>query len=164
MIVVAIIGIIGALVVPLATGNLTSPRLRTAANVLASDIEFTLGECIDRPDDPRVIFFEPAVNRYTVNTVSGGSTINHPMDGQPFVNDFATGRNAQLAGINLDSVTMGNGTMALLTFDPYGKPIITQDLLITLRYGQQRLLVTVNKRTGETTITDPGPTTAPAGN
>ncbi len=155
--VVAIIGIAGLIVVPLATGNLTSSRLRTAANILAADIEYTLSECINRPDDPRVIFFEPAQNRYTVNAVSGGTAINHPMDGQPFINNFSTDRNAQLSGITLDSVTMGNSAMALLTFDPYGKPIITSDLLITLRYGQQRLVVQVNRRTGETSIYDAAP-------
>ena len=43
-----IISIAAAMVIP-AAANATSPRLRTAANVLAADIDFCSSECIAQP-------------------------------------------------------------------------------------------------------------------
>ena len=154
VLVVLIVGIIGAVVVPAAM-NMGSPRLKTAANVLAADIEFCLSECVARPNDPRVVYFDTVNNKYSLVALNSSSIIAHPSDSQPYTNDFATGRNAGLTGVTLTSVAMGNTAMTVLTFDPYGKPILTTDLIITLTYQGQRMCVKVLATTGETSIFTP---------
>lgn len=149
--VVLIIGIIAAALVPPMGRNLTSPRLRTAANILATDLEFCASECIAQPSAPRTIAFDLANNCYTLadNT---GTTLKFPGDGLDYVNDFSTGRNAQLAGVTISSVVAGAATPATVTFDPYGKPLLVSNLVITLSYSGQTLTVTVNAATGDVTI------------
>src|SRR5271169_512195 len=55
--VVFIIGLAAAVLFAAAGGDLHSPRLATAANILASDIELCQGECINRPNTPRAVSF-----------------------------------------------------------------------------------------------------------
>src|SRR5262245_48437538 len=118
---VLIIGIAAAAIVPAVGNNVRSPRLKTAANVLAADIDFCASECIAQPGAPRKINFDTTANTYTLvdNT---GTTISHPMDGLAYVNDFSTGRNAQLAGVRITGIAVGAGTTTNLTFNAYGKP------------------------------------------
>src|ERR1035437_4325879 len=94
LLVVLVVGIAAAVWVPVVGDNLGSPRLRSAANVLAADIEFCSSECITRPGSPRALVFDLVNNKYTLQDLSSGTAIAHPADGQPFVNDFATGRNS----------------------------------------------------------------------
>lgn len=152
LIVVAILGIVVAAAVPVVENNIRSPKLKTAANVLASDIEFTASECIGHPNDPRAIVFDTTHNKYTVEDFSSGQAINNPGDGLTFVNDFSTGRNAQLSGVSITGITMGGSTLTTLTFDAYGKPVTTADLVITLSYNGQTMTVTVKQTTGDTSI------------
>jgi Tfp pilus assembly protein FimT len=152
VVVVMVIGIAAAILLPAVGNNLHSPRLRSAANVLAADIEYCSSECITRPTTPRALVFDLANNKYTVQDLASGTAISHPADGQPFVNDFATGRNSQLSGVAVTGVTMGAGTLNVLTFDAYGRPLLTADMVITLSYRGSTLAVTVVKGTGDVTI------------
>ena len=147
-----IIGIAAAMVIP-AAANASSPRLRTAANVLAADIDFCSSECIAQPNAPRAISFDAAHNRYTVINFNAGTTVPFPGDGKDYINDFSTGRNTQLTGVSITSITMGGTTLSTLTFDAYGKPLITADLAITLTYNGTNIVVTVKSTTGDITIT-----------
>ncbi|HVT79065.1 MAG TPA: type II secretion system protein [Phycisphaerae bacterium] len=147
-----IIGIAAAMVIPAAT-NASSSRLRTAANILAGDVDFCSSECISQPNAPRAISFDAAHNKYTVIDFNAGTTIKFPGDGQNYVNDFSTGRNSQLSGVRITSITMGGSTLSTLTFDAYGKPLITADLAITLTYNGTNMTVTVKNTTGDVTIT-----------
>jgi prepilin-type N-terminal cleavage/methylation domain-containing protein len=152
VLVLLILGIAASIVLP-AAANASSPRLSTAANVLAADIDFCSSECIAQPNAPRAIVFSPAQNTYTVIDFNAGTAIDFPGDGLPYINDFATGRNAQLAGVSIASITMGGNTLSTLTFDAYGKPLITANLVITLTYAGTNMVVTVNNVTGDVTIT-----------
>jgi len=152
LLVVLVIGICAAVLVPSVGSNLHSPRLKSAANVLAADIEFCSSECITRPSTPRAIVFDLTNNKYTLQDLTSGVAITHPADGQPFVNDFSTGRNSQLAGVTITGITMGSGTLNVLTFDAYGRPTVTADMAITLSYNGATMVVTVQKGTGEVTI------------
>ena len=147
MAVVFILGIIAAALVPPLGNNVYSPRLRTAANVLAGDIDFCASECIAQPNAPRAITFDTTGNKYTVLDFNAGAAVKHPADAKDFINDFATGRNAQLAGVTLASVVSGGTAVGTVTFDAYGRPLLTSDLVITLAYNGQTLtglLVTVS--------------------
>jgi prepilin-type N-terminal cleavage/methylation domain-containing protein len=150
--VLLVLGIAAAMVVPAVGSNLYAARLKTAANVLASDIEFCQSECIAQPSAPRAVVLDVASNTYKLVVFSSNATIKHPADGQNFVNDFATGRNAQLSGVSITAVT--GGTPATLTFDGYGRPLITADMVITLAFSGQTMTVTVAKGTGDVSITN----------
>ena len=152
VLVVLILGIIAAALVPPIASNIRSPRLKTASNVLAADIEFCESECIAQPNAPRVISFSTANNTYTLLDFNAGTAITYPGDGTSYVNDFSTGRNAQLSGVTLTSVVSGGSAVALVTFNSYGKPLLTSDLVITLSYNSQTLTVTVNATTGDISI------------
>ena len=152
LIVVMIIGIAVAAAVPVLENNIRSPKLSMAANALAADIEFTESECIGHPNDPRAIAFDTTHNKYTVEDFASGLAVNFPGDNLAYTNDFSTGRNAQLSGVVMTAVTMGNSSLSTLTFDAYGKPLTTADLVITLTYDNQTLHVTVKQVTGDTSI------------
>jgi prepilin-type N-terminal cleavage/methylation domain-containing protein len=152
VLVLLVIGIAAAAIVPAVGNNIRSPKLRTAANVLASDIEFCASECIAQPNAPRAINFDTTGNKYTVVDSNDGTAIKHPMDGQSYVNDFATGRNSQLSGVGITGLVMGSETLSSLTFSAYGRPTITADLVITLTYNNQTLQVTVKNGTGDVVI------------
>ncbi len=149
-----IIGIIAAALVPIIGNNIRSSRLRTAANVLAADIDYCSSICISRAKatNAAAISFDTAHNKYTLIDVASGATLKHPADSSDFVNDFATGRNAQYADVVLKSITAGSNPVTALTFDCYGKPAASADVVITLTYNMQTLTVTVKASTGDITI------------
>jgi prepilin-type N-terminal cleavage/methylation domain-containing protein len=146
-----IIGIIAAALVPIIGNNIRSSRLRTAANVLAADIDYCSSICISKPKSPAAVSFNTSQNKYTLIDVNTGATLKHPADSADFVNDFATGRNSQYADVVLKSAVAGTD-VAALTFDSYGKPVLSADLVITLTYNMQTLTVTVKAGTGDVSI------------
>ena len=150
LLVVLIVGICAATLVP-AVSNIRSPSLKQAANILAADVDFCMSECIAKPDAPRTLVFNLAGNSYKM-VDPANATIAHPADGMPYQNDFATGRTAALAGVRLVSVVVGATTPTRLTFDSYGRPLITGDMAITMSYQGQTMVVTVKAGTGDVTI------------
>src|SRR4051812_31933606 len=78
VLVVLVVGIAASIVLPSLGSNWYSPRLRSAANVLAADIEFCSSECITRPTAPRGIVFDLENNKYTVQDMGSGQAIAHP--------------------------------------------------------------------------------------
>jgi len=149
--VVLILGTIAAALVGPVGTNITSPRLRTAANVLASDLEFCASESIAQPSAPRSVTFDLTHNKYTL-VDNAGTTLKNPGDNMDYVNDFSTGRNVQFAGVTLSTVVSGVATPTTVTFDAYGKPQLTSDLVITLAYRGQTMTVTLKATTGDVTI------------
>ena len=155
VIVVLIIGLVALLVIPATSSSMSASRLSTSANVLAADIEFCLSECIARPNDPRVVYFDVTNNKYSMVALNASTVIAHPMDQQPYTNDFTTGRNANFVGVVMTSAACGNTNLTVLTFDPYGKPLLTNDLIVALTYQGQQMNVKVNATTGEVSIYTP---------
>ena len=170
LIVVLIIGMIGMVAIPQTTG-MHSPRLKTAANVLAADLEFCQSQCINDPGHPYVVSFDSTNNAYAITTpplapAPCATPVNHPADSMPFRNDFATGRNAALTGVTLTSVTNipngpGNPGTALptLAFNSFGVPSTTlpQNLTITLTADNTQMLITVDYSTGDVSISPATP-------
>jgi prepilin-type N-terminal cleavage/methylation domain-containing protein len=151
--VVMILGIVAAALVPPLGNNLYSPRLRTAANMLASDIDFCASESIAQPSAPRAVTFDTTGNKYTLLDFKALTALKHPADSRDYVNDFVTGRNAQLAGVTLQSVVSGGSPVSTVAFDAYGRPLLAADLVITLAFNGQTLAVTVKSTTGDVSIT-----------
>lgn len=152
VLVVLILGTVAAALVPPIGNNLYSPRLRTAANVLASDIDFCASECIARPSAPRIITFDSTANRYSIIDFGTSAPIKHPVDEMDFINDFSTGRNAQLNGVRIQSVVSGGSPLGTLAFDCYGRPMINADAIITLTFKGSSLAIQVSATTGDVSI------------
>src|SRR4051812_8141663 len=71
--VVLILGIVAAALIPPVGNNITSPRLRTAANVIACDLEYCASESIAQPTALRAITFDTVRNKYTLVDNTGAS-------------------------------------------------------------------------------------------
>jgi prepilin-type N-terminal cleavage/methylation domain-containing protein len=154
VVVVLILGIVAAALVPPVGDNLYASRLRTAANILAADLDFCASECISQPSAPRAIVFNTAANSYTLIIFNSSTPIKYPADGSDFINDFASGRNAQLYGVRLQSITSGASSLTSLSFDAYGRPLSSSDVAITLAFNGRTLTVRISATTGEVTISN----------
>lgn len=154
IIVVAIIGMIGYLALPYAT-NVRSPRLKTAASVLAADLEFCQSQNINDSAKQYVMVFNVSSNAYSMCLSTSNTTpVSHPGDSQPYTNDFSTGRNNPLTGVTLQSVTnvpTTNGKV-ILAFDCYGRPQIAQNAIFTLLADGTTITLTLDSATGDITI------------
>jgi hypothetical protein len=96
--------------------------------------------------------FDTTANSYSIIDTTTGIPIAHPADSMPFTNNFSTGRNSELDGVSVLSVTMGSAPMTVLQFDAYGRPIITADLVVTLLYNGYSMNITVKAGTGDVSI------------
>jgi hypothetical protein len=147
---VLIVGLIGAIAIPQATG-LHNGRLMTAANMLASDIEFCQSQCINDPGYLSVLVFDVPNNQYRIALAATPTVpISHPADSQPYVTDFATGRSAALTGVTLSGTA--NLAASTLGFDSFGRPSITQNATVTLAADGNQMTLTIDAATGEVTI------------
>jgi prepilin-type N-terminal cleavage/methylation domain-containing protein len=152
VLVILILGIVAAALVPPLGGNLYSSRLRTAANMLAADIDYCASESIAQPSAPRAVAFDITGNKYTLLDFKALAMLKNPADSKDYINDFSTGRNAQLAGVTLQSVLSGGNPVSTVAFDAYGRPLLAADLVITLAFNSQTLTVTVKSATGDVII------------
>jgi Tfp pilus assembly protein FimT len=152
VLVILILGIVAATLLPPLGNNLYSPRLRTAANVLAADIDYCASECIAQPSAPRAMTFNKTDNRYSIIDFSASTPIKHPVDGLDFTNDFASGRNAQLNGVQLQSIVSGGTPLTSIAFDSYGRPLLNADATITLAFQGKTLALKVSATTGDVSI------------
>ena len=152
---VMIIGMIGMIVVPTVMSTTAAPALPTASNMIASDTEYVESACINTPQSMLVLRIDLAANKYWVAAASSPDTpVNSPADGQPYSNDFATGRTARMNGLTIQSVTgAGAGTSLTIAFDAYGVPKTSgSNVVITLAISGNTMTVTINGTTGEVTI------------
>jgi Tfp pilus assembly protein FimT len=156
---VMIVGLIGLIAIPVISSTTSAPGLKTAANMLASDIEYVESASISTPQAMRVLRINLSNNRYWVATAAATETpITSPADGQPYLNDFATGRSARLSGVTIRSVS-GIGTSGqtsfTIAFNAYGVPTGSSgnNIVITLGTANNTTMtVTIDGTTGEVTI------------
>lgn len=157
LIVVVIVGLIGSLAIPQAVG-LRTPRLRTAASVLAADLEFCQSQNINDTAAHYVMVFNVPNQTYLMALSTTPTVpISHPGDAQPFLNDFTTGRNSGLTGVTLQKVTnvpTTNGRVTL-SYDCFGKPQISQNATFTLLADGNTMTLTLDASTGDITIGAP---------
>jgi prepilin-type N-terminal cleavage/methylation domain-containing protein len=117
LIVVAILGIAGAMVIP-QMGSTDVLRIQAAVRTLVSDINFIQSDALAR-QQARAIVFDPPANKYTLVEVPG-STINLGTDTIYVVNfnNSIKFHDARIESANFD------GDEVLL-FDELGGPIVT---------------------------------------
>jgi len=155
MIVVAVLGIIGAMAVPMFSAT-DATRLTSAASVLAADIDAARAESIAHSDDTRLIVFDNNDLTWHLAAASDTTTpINHADTGLPYSRTLGTSALQQLQGVTIESYDLDTASETndnKLGFGIYGQTDQTRDATITLRSGQNRLTLTVNASTGEVTI------------
>eukprot|EP00752_Nemacystus_decipiens_P016719 g14957.t1 len=155
MIVVAVLGIIGALAVPMFSAT-DATRLTSAASVLAADLDAARAESISHSEDPRYIVFDNDDRTWHLAADSDTATpINRPDSGMPYSRTLGTSDLQQLLGVTVDSYDLDTSSETndnKLGFGIYGQTDQASDATITLASGDRRLTLTVNSTTGEVTI------------
>ncbi|MEE9212493.1 MAG: GspH/FimT family pseudopilin [Phycisphaeraceae bacterium] len=155
LMVVAIMGVIGAIVVPhmLHPGTLT---IQAAPRIIIADIIYAQNEAIAQQANRRVVF-EPTLNRYRlidangttlgVSWKAGGASSNN------YVVDFST--DSRFSGVVIDSVNFGGATPTILEFDDMGAPL--SGGTIELGFKNTRYRVEVTPFTGRVTVAPVAP-------
>jgi Tfp pilus assembly protein FimT len=154
LILVAVVGIVFGLALPM-LGDAQTLRLREAARMLAADFEFAQSESVAHGDDPRLVKFDTAGNRYWVAASSAPDTpVTDPSNQQPLLTVFGSGRASGTAGVTLDDVSLGGDSVLL--FDAYGGPDQAADATVRLAVqaagGAQTLTVRVKAGSGEVSV------------
>jgi prepilin-type N-terminal cleavage/methylation domain-containing protein len=150
MIVLAVLGIAGALAAPM-FGQTDVTRLRSAAELLTADLAFAQIESITHSDDLRLVIFDQTAGTYRIAPLSAPDTpITNPVDKQPYLVRFGVGRSAPLTGVTIHSLSIGGDDR--LRFGIYGDLDQATDGTITLACGPHRITVTINHVSGEVSI------------
>lgn len=155
MIVVAVLGIIGAMAIPMFSS--TDPtKLAAAASILAADIDAARAESIGHGEDLRRLVIDADNQTWYIAAASDTDTpINHPDTGLPYTRTLGRGELDQLQGVTIDAYQLDTSTENddnQLGFELYGQTDQTTDATITLAAGESRITVTINAATGEVTI------------
>lgn len=150
MITVTILGIIGALAAPMLSPNDTT-KLRSAASILAADLDACRAESIAHGEDPRLIVFNTTTETYHLATSSDpGTPLAHPTSGGDYSVHFGSTDTAQLEGVTIRSASVGGDNQ--LGFGIYGQLDQAGNATITLTAGNANITLTLDAATGEVTI------------
>ncbi|MEM6504364.1 MAG: prepilin-type N-terminal cleavage/methylation domain-containing protein [Planctomycetota bacterium] len=155
MIVVAVLGIIGALVAPMFSAT-DATKLTAAANVLAADLDAARAESMAHSEDTRyLVFANDDVTWHIAATSDTTTPINHPDTGLPYSRSLGSNGLRQLLGVTVDSYSLDAASESSdnkLGFGIYGQTDQTSNATITLRSGDNVITLTVNATTGEVAI------------
>ena len=160
IIVVIIIAISAAIVIPM-MGSAASMQIRSAANMIAADLEYAKSMAISRGQNFTVVF-DKAAESYSIKDQSG-SIIAHPVKkGFNYVIDFRNDR--RLNEVDIEEVDFDSGSHPEITFDCLGSPysgIGTATPLdpadpgqIKLKAGNFNIFIKVEPITGFISISD----------
>jgi prepilin-type N-terminal cleavage/methylation domain-containing protein len=148
MLVVIIIGIAAAVVVPMAS-SAASMQLRSAANMVAADLEYAKSMSISRARY-YTVDFNPSTESYRILDPNG-VVIPHPVKkGSDYVVSFPN--ESRLSKVQI--VTTNFNTNSKVKFDYLGTPYngngvaLTSPGTVTLRAGGMMKVVTVEAVTG----------------
>ncbi len=150
MVVVTVLSIASALVLPMFRDQ-GATQLRSAAKLLAADLDAAKVESLTHGDDPRVVVFNTTTHTYHLAAASDPTTpITNPFDRKPYAVTFGTGRAAALGMVDIQSVSLDGDDE--LGFGLYGQLDQTTPATITLAADDATLTLTLDPDTGETTI------------
>lgn len=152
MTVISVMAIVGAIVVPALSGTKGS-KLRSAAAILAADLDAARAESIAHGEDPRVMVFDTATNTYHLAAASDNATpLTNPVSGLPYRVSYGSSDTTQLKNVTIQSVSLGGDNV--LGFGLYGQLDQTADATITLECDGATITVTLDAASGEVTIGD----------
>lgn len=150
IVVVAILSIVSALVLPMFRDQGVT-QLRSAAKLLAADLDAAKVESLTHGDDARVVVFDLTNHTYHLAAVSDPATpITNPVGRQPYAVTFGQGRAAALGMVEIQSVDLDGDHE--LGFGLYGQLDQADAATITLAAGDDTLTLTVDPATGEATV------------
>lgn len=155
ILVVVILAIAAMMAIPFAISG-SGMQLRSAANIIAADLEYAKSMAISRGVRYSVIFND-AEESYEIRDANG--VIGHPVKkGFPYVINFAA--DSRLSRVDIDSVDFDSGTTAgdTVKFDYLGSPWNASDTplnsgVVNLSAGGATMAVNVEPVTGYITIT-----------
>lgn len=153
LIVVVIIAIAAMAAIPMLT-SADSFQIRSAANMIAADLEYAKTISISRGQSFSVVF-DDAAESYRIEDQSG-VVIGHPVKkGFDYIVDFQSDR--RLSKVDIESVNFD--ATSEVKFDYLGSPYNGADNplnsgVISLRVGQMTATVNVEPITGFISITD----------
>jgi prepilin-type N-terminal cleavage/methylation domain-containing protein len=143
MIVLVIISIIAAIAVPMYS-SAAGVQLKTAANVIASDLEYAKSMAISTGQTYQVVF-DTAAESYRIKN-SAGAVITHPVHiGANYIVNFAS--DSRLSKVDIVSTTFG-GT---ISFDYLGTPSANSGEVVLVAEGST-MKVKIETITGYITI------------
>lgn len=149
MIIATIVAIIATLAVPMMSSP-QSTKLRSAATLLVADLEYAQSRTIANGDSPCVV----VINSSTTYTIATAATplvgITSPIDKQPYVTTFGTGRATALQGVTISAWSLGGDNK--IGFGPYGQLDQTANATITLACNGNTLTITLDATTGMASV------------
>lgn len=118
LIVVVIIAIAALTAIPMMT-SAASIQVKSAANMIAADLEYAKSMAISRGQNYSVVFDE-STESYSIKD-QGGNVISHPVKkGFDFVVDFRSIK--RLNKVDIANVDFEPGSSSTITFDYLGSP------------------------------------------
>ena len=144
LVVVTIIGMIGAIVVPhvLQAGTM---QVQAAGRIVIADILFAQNDAVAQQRTRRVVF-EPSLNRYRLTDIDGNLLTATWMPGQQYEQDFNADK--RFTGVRIQNVDFNGGL--ILEYDELGTPSTGGSLDLVAAGKTYR--VTVAPFTGRVTI------------
>lgn len=157
LIVVIIIAIAAMTVVPMMS-SAASMQIRSAANMIASDLEYAKSMAISRGQYYSVVF-DKSVETYEIQDQSG-SAIQHPVKkGFPYSIDFRN--DSRLDKVDIVDADFDSDSSQTITFDYLGSPYSGIDIskplnsgIITLQAGGITRTINVEPVTGFISISN----------
>ena len=151
IIVLIIIGIVAGIAVPIYT-SAASIQLKTAADVVASDLEYAKNMAISTGKSYSVVF-DTRAESYSIED-SGGQVISHPVHiGASYIVNFK--RDSRLNQVDIASTTFGAANT--IKFDNIGAPSygtgnVSGNNFVQLRAGGNTMKVKIESVTGYISI------------
>ena len=146
LLVVVILTIASLTAIPMLSSG-AGMQIRSAANMIASDMEYARSMAISRGQNYEVVF-NPSAESYSIED-SDGNVIDHPVNvGSPYTVNFQTNRS--LNRVEIESTTLDFDSVV---FDCLGSPeSITSSKVINLSAGDMTATVTIEPVTGYISI------------
>jgi prepilin-type N-terminal cleavage/methylation domain-containing protein len=157
VIVVVIIAIAAMMAIPMMT-SAGSFQIRSAANIIAADLEYAKTIAISKGQSFSVVF-DITTESYRIDDQSG-SIIVHPVKkGFYYAVDFRN--DGRLSKVDIENVVFDPGSNSTITFDYLGSPYSGSGTstplnsgVISLRVGQMTATINVEPVTGFISIVD----------
>jgi prepilin-type N-terminal cleavage/methylation domain-containing protein len=158
LIVVLIIAIAAMIAVPM-MGSMDSMQIRTAANMIAADLEYAKSMAISRQENYSVVF-GPASDYYKICDASG-TIIGHPVKKGLFKYEVNFSTDSRLDKVVIESANFDSSST--ITFDSLGSPhsgsatlphYLNDEGAISVKAGDFTMTVRVEPVTGFISITD----------
>jgi len=151
LVVITIIAAVAALVLPTFNDD-SRLRLMAAAAVMTSDIELAQVMTISQPDDPVIVRFEPARNRYHLAWAdTPGTPMTRQATDETYRVTMGIGRAATAEGVTF---TTADVTDDILAFNPQGGMLdFASSPRITLSLDGRTITLDISPSTGSITET-----------